>query len=702
VTQLRPPFGKDGPDEERTGVTSIGRQNDAPRALVMSNSDTNWTFLSKKPIRIFAFPLVLVVVTVVLSILGISGTSIGVLEGDPATNPHLPHVIAGTPRVIRSDEWNVITPIVVEQSRSGFSSQLQVGLGQHNLNVIGDVPTRNWSALFRPWDLPSLVLGSSQGFASRWWLLSLVLIFGSYALILELTGRIDLSIYFSLGIWLSPFFQWWYASGALATVGMAFLTAFFILRAFKSTRIRLVTYSLMAAWAASSFIMVLYPPFQIPVALILALIIFGQIGFLLQSRSLQWKPISVAIAIITITTFMIIAFWFAGNKGTISAINGTAYPGHRPADGGDAVLANVLSAPFGLQLALRGAVGLVTTNQSEISSFLILGPFAAIQLFFLQRSQLDLRSRWIVGALGVAFFIFVAWMFLGLPSPLAHLLLLDKAPPGRVVIGLGITGFLMMAVLCGSVLKTHVRPPKHTKSSLVSISQYRLEIGGVIVGLLAFLMYAWAGKVIRIANPQLGLSTFKILVFSGLAGVTIGLLAACRTSAGGIALLAFSALAGIFVNPLYHGLEPLSQSPIIQSFRNISLKQTDPSKQTWVALAGTPVTDLLTASGLPTANAVQLFPDQNFWMSFIPGGVDKFTWNRYANLVFFAGSPGSPNRVSLVKTDQISVTFDPCGPGAQQLKIGFFVSPTPLSARCLTLQNQQHYRGTTVFVYSKT
>lgn len=657
--------------------------------------------LAKRPIRILVFPLILFVITIILSSLSISGTSIGVLEGNPTQDFHLPHVIAGAPRTVRSDEWNVITPIIVEQSRGGFSSQLQIGLGAHNLNVIGDVPTTNWSTLFRPWDLPSLVLGSTQGFASRWWLLSLLLIFGSYALILELTDRIDLSIYFSLGIWLSPFFQWWYASGTLATVGMGFLALFFVLRALRSTRYALLGYSLGAAWASVGFVFVLYPPFQIPVALIIGSVAVGEIGHLVQSRQFAWKRTLTAGAGIGAAVVALVAAWFVGNSVTISEITGTIYPGHRTLTGGGAILGNVLSAPFGLELALHGANALVATNQSEISSFLILGPFALIQFFFIRRSQLDLRSKWIFGMLSIAFLVFAAWMFVGLPTVIARLLFLDQVGPGRAIIGLGLSGFLMLAVLTGSVLRSHRHEAGHKNRSWYSVDDLSTVIGGAICGVLALAMYLWAGSKLQAENPALGLSMLQVVLLSGFAGATIGFLAGCRIKIGGVLLILLSLSAGIVVNPFYQGLEPLSQSKIIQSFSALASKQQDPGKKKWVALEGTPVPDLLTASNLPTVNAVQLFPDQQFWKGFVPGKSAATIWNRYANLVFSAGAAGSHNMVSLLQTDQIRVSFDPCGYGANELQVGFYVSPVPMTGACLTLQEQQTYLKTPVYVYSR-
>lgn len=169
------------------------------------------------------YPAVLVVVVIGLSAAGLSGTSIGVLTATQLHGKTDPALVAGTPRPIRSDEWNVATPLVVAQSHHGYPRTTRDGIGDHDLSVILDIPNTDWSTLFRPWDIPPLVLDVEHGFAARWWMMSLILLLGAYLLLLALTDRTDIAVLFSLGLWLSPFFQWWYLPLSLETVGLGML-----------------------------------------------------------------------------------------------------------------------------------------------------------------------------------------------------------------------------------------------------------------------------------------------------------------------------------------------------------------------------------------------------------------------------------------------------------------------------------------------
>ena len=186
------------------------------------------------PVSKLVFPVLLVLAWVVLTCIGLSGTSIGVVVAGQTGAPHDSDLVAGTPRPIRSDEWNVATPLIVAQSHHGFSRYTVSGLGPHDLTVVLDIPNRDWSTAFRPWDVPMLVLDVAHGFAARWWAMSLILILGAYLLLLELTSRTDIAVVFSLGLWLSPFFHWWYESISLESVGMPMLGLVFLLYALRA------------------------------------------------------------------------------------------------------------------------------------------------------------------------------------------------------------------------------------------------------------------------------------------------------------------------------------------------------------------------------------------------------------------------------------------------------------------------------------
>jgi hypothetical protein len=650
------------------------------------------------------FPIVLVLAWVVLTCIGLSGTSIGVVAAGTTGASHDGHLVAGTPRPIRSDEWNVATPLIVAQSHHGFSRYTVSGLGPHDLTVVLDIPNRDWSTAFRPWDVPMLLLDVTHGFAARWWAMSLVLLLGAYLLLLELTDRTDIAVLFSLGLWLSPFFHWWYESISLESVGMPMLGLAFLLWALRArTRPGRIACLLLSAYSFVGFVLVFYPPFQVPVGLVLGIIVGCEIFGRVRRGELGWRRLVVDVVVVGAATGAVCAAFLLHSESTIAAVTGTVYPGERRAAGGTTTLFQLFSAPFGVPLANHG-LSLTGTNQSEISSFLLLGPFALLQLFRIRLR--DVGSRWrllLVGA-GAGFLLVTAWYLVSLPPLLAHFLLLDRSPPVRSIAGVGVGGFLLMALFCAA----EVAPADGSGDATGRAARHQREFarrvatGAAVCGVLAFGMYFWAGRLFITTFPPLGMTLWGVALFSGAAAVVVWLTSARRVLAGGIALVVFGSVVSLVANPLYQGLGPLTSSPLLPVLHSVARHPADPADTVWVSYAPPPVNDVLLASGLDTLNSVDTYPNADVWKIFDPERRAAGIWNRYANLVFAPGAPGSSPVITLLAGDAVQVTFDPCGPEAARLHVGFVLSPAPVAGSCLHLEARPTVFRQPLYVYSRS
>ncbi|HVX21086.1 MAG TPA: hypothetical protein VHB02_07050 [Acidimicrobiales bacterium] len=648
-----------------------------------------------------AYPLALLALAIGLTIAGLSGTSIGVIAN---TQPgHNPSLITGTPRPIRWDEWNVTTPLIVAQSHHDFTRYTQDGLGPHDLTVILDVPNRDWSSAFKPWDLPMLVLDLEHGFAARWWMMSLLLLVGVYLLLLELTGRVDVSIFFSLGLWLSPFFHWWYQSITLDSVAMGTLVLVFFLYAIRSKRTLFrVLFILLAAYSTISFSLLLYPPFQVPIAIVLGAVGLFEVVTRVRGGEARWqRPVADAVVVGVLAAVVLVAFYMH-TRTTLHAVTGTVYPGKRRVTGGGTSVLQLFSAPFGVPLAVNGAT-LAQTNQSEISSFLLLGPFALLQAFRIRLADIDARLRLPFIGAAVGFLIVAAWYLISLPPFVASVLLLDRAEADRTLLGVGVGGFLLMALFCAARLTPGgVDDTQLLRTPAARTLRQRVATGAVVCGILAFVAYFWAGRQLAATFSQLHLSLWEVGLFSAAAAVVVLLLSARKVVLGGIAMVALGAVISLPANPLYQGLGPLTSSPLLPVFNRVADHPADPSNDVWVSYAGPNVNDVLLASGLPTLNAEDIYPVHSAWHILDPTGKSTDAWNRYANVVYEPGAPGSAPAITLIQQDAVKVTFDPCGSAAAKLHIGFVVSPSPVTASCLAQAVKTTYEGAPLYVYAKT
>ena len=437
--------------------------------------------------------------------------------------------------------------------------------------------------------------------------------------------------------------------------------------------------------------------------LILGLIGVCEIAGRLRRGDLHWRRTVTDAAVVAVATGAVCVAFYVHSESTIAAVTGTVYPGRRRDTGGHTSLFQLLSAPFGVALADHGTT-LEGTNQSEISSFLLLGPFALLQMFRIRLR--DLGQRWRMLLLGAAagLVLVSAWYLVSLPPLVARLLLLDRSPPYRAIIGVGVGGFLLMALFCAAEVEPAVGTgePAGRVPRLQREFARRVASGAAVCGVLAFGLYFWAGRQFIDAFRGLGLNLWSVGLFSGLAAVVVWLTSGRRVLLGGVALIAFGAVVSLVANPLYLGLGPLTSSPLLPTLHTVAEHPADPANTTWLSYAAPPVNDVLLASGLQTVNAVDFYPEADVWKILDPHHRHSYAWNRYANLSFAPGAPGSDPVITLIQDDSVRVTLDPCGTAATQLHIGYVLSPAPVAGSCLHLEARPMVGHVPLYVYTRS
>jgi hypothetical protein len=150
------------------------------------------------------------------------------------------------------------------------------------------------------------------------------------------------------------------------------------------------------------------------------------------------------------------------------------------------------------------------------------------------------------------------------------------------------------------------------------------------------------------------------------------------------------------VNPVYQGLDPLEQQPLLDDLTAVSAD----SGLGWVSANGD-VTTVLTANGFEPLSGVNLYPDADAWRILDPDAAEEETWDRYAHTAW-AFVPGlDAPEITLVAPDVVSVAVDPCGPELAELGVGHVATSARLDAPCLVLdRTSTTARGTTVYLYT--
>ena len=655
---------------------------------VVSRGATTDAFTPRRALRDerWWFPSLVVVAFAVAVVLGLSGSSVAQLEPEAQRDDTL----VGSSRPIRSDEWAVRTPFVVGQEERGLGVDAPVGVGDHNAAVLYDLPTSDWSMLFRPHLWGYVVLPIDQAFAFDWWALSLVLLLGTYALVLVITRSWRWAALAAVALWASPFFHWWYLSITLATVGYAaaMIAAALVAIRSRDRRRRLVA-SAAAVWFGGCFAVLLYPPFQVPTVIVLGLWALGaEWGSPTWTHRVRRRAAIATLAAIGVGIGGVVAAFAATRADAISAIANTAYPGTRRIAGGDGSVNMLSSAWFGWNFltepeALRSRV---FANESEASSFVMLGLFllAGLPLAWrwLTRGAGVVRS--VLAALSVAVAVIAGHLFVGLPAPMTRLTLLDRVQPVRGVIGLGIAS-VALAVAIGMAVE---RRQLSQRVRLGAGALTALLCGGYALALAVDLRAAGAPVAWRESAIPLVVAVGTSMAFWW------------RPFVAAAVLAAFGVVVSLAANPLQRGLDPLTSSPLVRAVH--AADRTRPGGHRWWLSSGDQLTPMLTGSGVANLGAVNLYPNERAWHVLDPHGASEETWNRYAHTAWTFRTDVRKPVISLMQPDVIGIEIDPCGPELDRLGVGHLVTVAPLDASCVRLESRSTApSGATAFIYER-
>ncbi|WP_322509882.1 hypothetical protein [Anaerolinea sp.] len=642
----------------------------------------------KCKLKPFIFPLVLLLLVVVLTAFKLHGSSIGMYNfyfyGEGYRDPNL---LYGKPRNIRSDEWLVLTPWIVSESQIHYASENTLYLARQNLTMTG-VPVANWTIAFKPQNWGFLVIPVEYAFSLMWWIRTFLLIVAAYLLMMELTNQNILgSVIGALAFWLTPYFQWWYATPALEVVFFGTFTFLFFLRTLRScNRLSLAINTLFFIYFSICFALIFYPPFQIPTALFLGLV---GIGIVINYRSkltpTRIRSLVVTAVVAMLVIGMVLVAYYLLAKDTITIMQNTVYPGSRRVAGGDMSPLLLLTGFFNVQLLNDRKVPEFLFNQSEAAGFfmfsLILLP---VFLFQLIKSALLKKRVDLILLFAVVFeLLALSWAIFGLPRILGKVLFLEYVPSRRMLLALGFVNFFLIVYY---------------------LYQFNFELTldfKIIAGLLSlgfFLTILWIGLYLRAGRPIFIQNSLKIFLIAAASGVLMALLLFRQRIAFLILFLAFTIVTSLRVNPLYRGLDTLLSSPL-----SIALKQGgdhDQKNSAWVVYDNLILAQYLAANGVRVINGTYYSPNLEFWRKFDPDGSYADIYNRYSH-VLFRSVNGDTVSFTLVQGDVFSVNINPCNTIIRDLDVRYYVFTQQVSYACLTFIDSVDFPNMPVYIYKR-
>lgn len=576
---------------------------------------------------VWVYPAVLLLGLAFFTALKISGTSAGMyhqlLYGINSSDPNL---IYGSPKAVRADEWQGATPLTVGQAANDYPKvNAQLGSGR-DLGLVVETPYRHWSTVFKPQNWPFFVMGFEHAFAMKWWLPLFLLLVSSYFFVLKLfPGRRWLAVFFSLSVGLSPFLLWWYQTSAVAGMAYGFMLLILIRRILENEPIARIRNTKAAtaltvgalAFILTCFALLLYPPFQISIAVVVLFYGLGYVAGKLVREPKNRTALLKRLALLAVGAAVagIISFVFInGNKAPIDAISGSLYPGKRVTRSGDL---QPLRLVHGYLMPLQQDGVVLFRNLSESSTFITLLPFLLLPGYLLLAYEYRKTKKldWLFLAIQLICTLLLFRASVSFGDSLYKPLLINRVPGARLLIGIGFAGFLQLLFFMKKYQELKLAP--------LFTKYLPLVLGGLT---LAVLIAASLFVDRHYDTRGHGYAEMSLLGL-GFAAIVAAAVAKRPTLALGLLLL-FSAASSFRIMPLYRGLGNLTDNDLTRTIQKVS-KPGD----SWVILDNLEFENLAFAAGRQNLSGSQVYPDNKFWEAL---GGTKFepVYNREGHATF--------------------------------------------------------------------
>lgn len=627
---------------------------------------------------VWLFPAILLLLVLLLTAFKISGSSVGMyhkfLYGAHTKDSSL---LYGRPQPIRADEWMGATQQVVAQSKIGFPTHDLTLPGGQDVSMSAAIPTKAWPTIFKPHLWIYFVLPVEFAFAFQWWLMIYLLVISCYFFVLRIMPREKLfAALIGLAFGLSPFFLWWYEAASIMTAAYGFMMLILVMRIIngenigplKDKKINDALYVLSLAFIVSSFGLILYPPFQIPVALVVAAFSLGYLLHKKYADSKDWQLLirRVGIAASSVVIAALIGGLFIHtHRATINSLNNTEYPGHRVITSGGFNPINVFDGFVMPLLQSDSRAGHFIANQSEASNFILLLPFMLAPAAVLMWRQWRRHHGvdWVYAAINVCALVFFAHLFVPHGNFFYKLLLLNRVPHQRLMIGLGFVGVIQL-ILTVKLIKEE------------KIPKAKLWKWGSIYSAFCLAVLVVMGTHIHDSYPMFLHSYILMTALSIAFTSIIWLVLINKRMQAAFALLTFTLASSFLILPLYRGLGPLTSNKVLNAMQTVSHKN-----DTW-AIVGDDAynfNEFGILASRPSVSGLQAYPTLEFWKQ--TGDPNyKQVVNRESHVVF-TDNPNLNSPLTLVHNNSFNVKFE-CSKFIED-HVQYALSVHPLTEPCV-------------------
>lgn len=592
-------------------------------------------------------------------------------------------LISGEPRRIRMDDYAVGTPWLLSQANKGYPTENEVIGG--NKSPVLMLPSHHFIEIFKPYNWAFFVLDVERGYAWAYAFRNILALIGVTCMLLILTkNNFWLSLFGSSWLLLSSGTQSWVS---LPVLLIGYMSAMFVATVYvlysKNWKVMIAS-SIIVAWLLMGYILLLYPPYQVPLGYLLLALLAGFIISNFDFKILldQWYfKISGAILMVVILGISLY-FFYNDLKPTLDAVVNTVYPGKRSESGGTGFIANWFSEYFSWQYTDTNHPK-NWLNHCELSHYITFAPIiipCALLSFGLHK-----RVDWNIIFLIIFIFAGYVWIEFGFPMWLAKTTLWDMSPTRRTQIPFGI-GNVLLTVMYLNYIKT---VPKQQ------------NILFTVLGIAAILIYMVYTANVNVDDAdgffRLTQLIVPVLFFAAISSLLLFTWSPTfRNGIFGGAIILFL-LPNLKLNPVSKGMSPIIEHPLYQTVQE--LNRQEPNAR-WIVFGSQYISYLVTATGVNLMSGVKYIPERRIMNVLDPTMKRDSAYNRYAHTVYGSYIDGRDS-VIIQNTfeDGYQVYMDPCSPRFKKLNVKYIIfdkQPQAVEIRCMkqvsTLGTIQIYR----------
>ncbi|MBV9767237.1 MAG: hypothetical protein JOZ48_20520 [Acidobacteriaceae bacterium] len=567
--------------------------------------------------------------------------------------------LLGSPRLIRADEYAVITPAILNEAlRLNRFQASHSYLGDHSVALFGNLPVYHISTLFRPQFWPFFVLPLDYAYAWYWQFKTLFLLGGSFTFLLLITRSTFWAISGSLWYFFSPFTQWTYSwpSALPEMVGLMCLTVVLAcLLTVATSRLLICAAAVAMASCAINFVMCGYLPHLVPLVLV-ALFFVGfwciaerEVIFRREMSGRRIVGLVGALALVASIGFIL----FLDTAQAIRGVAGTAYPGHRSFSGANTLI-QMLGSHFLEWTENETHVPPALGNICEAAGFLWLAPAT---LFISRPLVLSRMQKFALGSLWCSFAVILVWMLLPVPAALGKILGLNLTGWTRCLPALGLANISIVA-LCMSANQTN----RFEKARGFFEVHFLIRLAGIFTIFLT---------IILLTNQALSTYFSWKEVLFGVFSATMLVILMLESRARLLAATLIIPQAFLFggVNPIERGLSSFTSSELYRFVRS----HTELLKGRWLVYSEREMpSGYLAAMGCDVYTGVKYLPDIDHFQLFASKGLSVADINRIGIVFARAAEANIPSSVETPLPFVIRWKVSPSDPLLRDLGIRYF------------------------------